>query len=197
MKLSNNQNNQTIFQKEFSFPKINTGLVIVLACLIVVACMTLLFPLLALSQELEPRIAIQATEHTATIEFVTQDNTATSDTFTLDINVDPGGQAINAVGIFIGFASTSVTALEINIDNSFCDFFIDTSIDQEAGEISIFCGKPYPGVATTSNIAQITFQKDVLGLSNIEVKQNSLVLANDGFGTNILKELTDIDILLN
>ncbi len=179
------------------YQKIENKAIKFFSFLIAIILFILLSPYLVQSQT-ETRIPVKTTKYTATINFKTTNNTATSsDTFTLNIDVDPGGQLINASYLFIGFASSSVTALDINTDNSFCSFFIEKSINQIEGGINIFCGQPYPGVATTSNIAQITFQKNINGLTSFEIKQNSQILANDGFGTNILKELNDIEILIN
>lgn len=185
-------------QMELSSTSQNTRIIRILALIVSVAFFNFRSPLIAQSKVAETNIPVKATEHTATIEMAATNNASSSlETFTLDINVNPGGQAINAVGVFFGFASSSIKAIDINTDNSFCDFFIETSINQEAGGINIFCGKPYPGVATTSNIARITFQKNTVGWTNFEIKQNSLVLANDGLGTNILKEINSLDVLIN
>jgi hypothetical protein len=45
---------------------------------------------------------------------------------------------------------------------------------------------PNPGITTSSTIAQLTFVALSPGVTTITISTSSLILANDGFGTDVL-----------
>jgi len=75
-------------------------------------------------------------------------------------------------------------------DDSFCSFFIEENIDNALGKIKITCLDPYPGTAKISNVVSLTFKKINSGAADLNLSDDSLVLANDGYGTNVLKNLS-------
>lgn len=135
----------------------------------------------------------KATEETAVLFFDNYERDG--DTFSADIMVDPGGQPINAVGFTVNFNNSMVAVKNIEITNSFCELFIINEFDNfEQGEINIACGKPYPGIEKTSLIARVDFLVSGNGWSDLEFDENAMVLANDGYGTNVISELKNISI---
>ncbi len=112
-----------------------------------------------------------------------------------DIWVDPGTQAMNASGVVLNFATSSIEIFGILTGNSFSDFFLDNSFDNNLGELKLSGMKPYPGIATTSLLGQIIFEKIDYATSTISIlKEKSMVLANNGFATNILATTTDLKL---
>lgn len=112
--------------------------------------------------------------------------------FSVDIMVDPGGQAINAVGFTIYFNNKIISANDIDIKNSFCELFIQKEfVNKEVGRIDIACGKPYPGIDKTAPVATVNFSVLTSGWADLKFDENAMVLANDGLGTNILSEINN------
>ena len=106
------------------------------------------------------------------------------------IRVESGGEAINAAGVYIDFDPDIIQVDEIITENSFCrqDLFIEREIDNEAGEVNISCGLPSPGFSEVrGTIAEITFTPVSEGYFSFSFRDKSMVLANDGLGTNVLR----------
>ncbi len=178
---------QIFIRSEF-FRVVKIILLIIIALFLIFSSPTLV------KSENTVRTPVKATSSTAILNMDLGDSTS-SDEILLDISVDPGGQSINAVGVFIFFSTSTLEATSINIENSFCDLFIEHTIDNKEGKISIQCGKPYPGINVESPIAQISFktQKSPDATWNgFKFDDNSMVLANDGFGTDVLKTKNNI-----
>ncbi len=150
------------------------------------------FPVFGHSSELTERLPMPATEKTASLNMGLDEQNTDSDTSVVKISTNPNGQAINAVGVLINFATSTIIIKDINTSNSFCTLFIVNTIDNQNGQINIICGKPYPGISTEATIAEITFQKLTSSAPDITFASSSMVLANDGFGTDILKTINNL-----
>jgi len=176
--------NQELKQLQFQFAY-NTPFPWVkfsIAILFLILAALLTIPLYA--RAIEDRIAQPATEKTAKITFQTIDE---NDRLVYDVVVDTGGQAINLVGAYIDFATSSATLEKIDLENSFCELVIENSIDNEFGQARIFCGKPFPGANGILNVGQLTFKKITNDTPVISFGKETMVLANDGLGTDVLK----------
>lgn len=114
---------------------------------------------------------------------------------TIDLVLEPGGEEVNAVETEIYFDSNQLEIAEINKEKTFCQFFVkeDTSI---SGKIKLSCLAPYPGTKEISNVYTIVFKQKTVGETWLKLSADSLVLANDGYGTNILKEAKEQKISL-
>lgn len=110
--------------------------------------------------------------------------------FSLDLVVDPNGEEINTVSTEISFPANKLFLKSLSKDDSFCSFFIEENIDNALGKIKITCLDPYPGTAKISNVVSLTFKKINSGAADLNLSDDSLVLANDGYGTNVLKNLS-------
>jgi len=115
----------------------------------------------------------------------------------INVMVNPNNKSINAVGVYIDFPANMVNVSEINLDNSFCSLIIDDSIDNINGTANILCGLPSPGINQEALVGQIIFKKIETGWADINIKKESMVLANDGFGTNILNNIESKKIFVN
>lgn len=125
-------------------------------------------------------------------------NSATSSNiFTAEIIINPEEQNINAIAAYLNFSSSTLIAKNISFDNSFCELFIESKIDNQNGKISIICGKPNPGISHKSPVGKITFEAISKGEGKIEFSNDSAVLANDGLGTSISADLYGKSILIN
>lgn len=115
---------------------------------------------------------------------------------TLDLVVDPSGEEINIVSTEISFPADKLVLEKLSKENSFCSFFMEEKVDAAAGKIKISCAAPYPGTDRISNIVSLTFRQINSGSADLGLSPDSLVLANDGYGTDVLKELKGQKIAL-
>ena len=141
------------------------------------------------------RIASEDANYNAKIFLTLEVFDASSSAGIFNILVNPESQSINASGVVLNYATSSINILGILTGNSFCDFFLDNSFDNNNGELSLSGMKPYPGVATTSLFAQVIFEKIDTATTTISISQEqSMILANNGFATNILASTTDLKL---
>jgi hypothetical protein len=129
-------------------------------------------------------------ESAASTLFLTPVKEKSGDSLTLDLVVDPAGEEINAVSTEISFPADKLSLENLSKANSFCSFFVEEKIDNALGKIKISCVAPYPGTDRMSNVVSLTFQEIGTGPAALSLSSASLVLANDGYGTNVLKYLS-------
>ncbi|MDD4902015.1 MAG: cohesin domain-containing protein [Patescibacteria group bacterium] len=132
--------------------------------------------------KLNPQIAASAL-------FLTPIREKNGNSFTLDLVVDPADEEINTVSTEISFPTDKLSLENLSKGNSFCSFFVEEKIDNALGKIKISCLAPYPGTDRMSNVISLTFKQINTGTANLNLSSDSLVLANDGYGTNVLKDL--------
>ncbi|TSC84911.1 MAG: Uncharacterized protein G01um101413_295 [Parcubacteria group bacterium Gr01-1014_13] len=110
------------------------------------------------------------------------------------ITVSPGGEAINTVSAVINYDPKAVKIKNIITDKSFCDqnLFLEKNIDEANGKVTISCLAPNPGFAEPKGIvAELVLQPLNDGFIGLRFDPESQVLANDGLGTNVLRQATD------
>lgn len=111
------------------------------------------------------------------------------------IKVTSGGEAINAAQAVVEYDPTQIEVLEVRTEDSFCDpgFFLEKDIDHENGTVTIACGLPNPGYSKTSGVLAklvvktLKNERFVLRFD----RGKTMVLANDGLGTNVLRAAMD------
>jgi hypothetical protein len=121
--------------------------------------------------------------------FLTPIRKKSNDLFSLDLVVDPSGEEINTVSTEISFPVDKLSLKTLSKDKSFCSFFVEEKIDNVLGKIKISCLAAYPGTDKLSNVVSLTFKKIKTGRADLSLSADSLVLANDGYGTNVLQTL--------
>jgi len=189
-----NNDNQIFSQAELPFYN-NEELGVVAKIFVfglIVTSIIFSFPIFTHGAEIGERIPVQASKKTASLDMTITGPATTTNNFILRISTNPNGQSINAVGTSINYSPKEFRATKLSFDNSFCDLFIDKTIDNITGQVSIMCGKPYPGVSKEATIAEISFTRINKAPNNLSFDPNSLILANDGFGTDVLKEINNL-----
>jgi hypothetical protein len=108
------------------------------------------------------------------------------DTFTVSVNVDTGGEPINAVEGKISFNTDELEAAEISKDGSVLESWtIYPTSSNEDGTISFAGGmKNFKG--SSGKIFSITFRALKTKESQVRFSTGAAILAADGLGTNIL-----------
>ena len=106
---------------------------------------------------------------------------------TVELRLKTGSEAINAVSATISIDPKAYKILSISTERSFCSFYPENTFDTIKGEIRISCGTPSPGFLGDSPIVQAQIRSQIVGTSEISLSpKDSLILANDGKGTNLL-----------
>lgn len=117
--------------------------------------------------------------------------------FPLKINIDGIKNPINAVQADIGFSPEKLEALEVSTKDSFANIFIQKEINNQAGFARLTGGLPNPGFFGNHGLfGTVYFKGKSSGVVKIEFLPSSMVLANDGRGTNVLKELASVSYLI-
>jgi hypothetical protein len=133
-------------------------------------------------------------ETTPSALFLTPVKNRENNLIALDLVVEPHLAEINTVSAEISYPTDKISFKELSKNNSFCSFFIEEKVDTAAGKIKISCATPYPGTAETSRVITVYFEGLEKGDAEIKLSSDSLVLANDGYGTNVLKEIVGQEI---
>ena len=116
------------------------------------------------------------------------DDLVPGEEFTVEVYVSTAGRAINAVGLDLTFDPTLLEMVRMSTATSFCSFYTENSFDTITGEVHLSCGTPSPGFQGESTLAVLTMRSKRRGSGEIRLAPGALVLANDGKGTNILKD---------
>lgn len=115
----------------------------------------------------------------------------------LDALVDPGGTPINSVGLNLEYQKEFLKLTDIKTESSFCSLFVGRVIDNENGLSTIACGTPNPGINTEKLVARFIFEKQGPGQAEIAINKESMILANDGYGTNVINSFATLNITLD
>lgn len=110
--------------------------------------------------------------------------------FSVLINVNSGGEAINAASGQVNFDNQRLEISSLGFSRSiFTIWTAEPSFSNVAGSIKFSGGLPAPGfIGASGDILRITFKAKAEGQAQVIFVSGS-VLANDGSGTNILDAL--------
>lgn len=114
----------------------------------------------------------------------------TNDRFSVSVNLSSPDQAVNAVAAVVNFPQDKLEVISLSKTNSIFSFWIqEPNFSNESGTIN-FEGVIFnPGfIGNTGRIITLNFKVKKEGIAKLSFSSAS-VLANDGEGTNILKEL--------
>lgn len=108
------------------------------------------------------------------------------DSFSVLVNLNSGGEAINASTGQINFDNTKLQVVSLGYSQSIFSLWTDNpSFSNPAGTINFSGGVPSPGfIGASGGVLRITFRVKAPGQAPVNFLSGS-VLANDGQGTNI------------
>ncbi|MDO8265134.1 MAG: cohesin domain-containing protein, partial [Candidatus Parcubacteria bacterium] len=108
-------------------------------------------------------------------------------TFDVSVFLDTQGNSINAVELNLKFPTDKLTIVKPSGGKSFVSIWIESPTYSNTEGTANFIGGVPEGINTGSGlITTITFKAKATGQAIVEVLPSSKVLANDGFGTNII-----------
>lgn len=117
--------------------------------------------------------------------------------FPMDIEISNVHKPVNAIRADLQFDPERLEVVTISTEDSFADVFIQKEFDNEKGFARLTGGLPNPGFSGEKGIfGTIYFKAKKAGLTEVKFLPTSLVLANDGHGTNILKEPGSVTYLI-
>lgn len=104
---------------------------------------------------------------------------------------------INAVQADLGFEQNEIEVVDVSTRDSFANIFVQKEIGNESGYARLTGGLPNPGFSANHGLFGTVFLKGKSpGIVKIEFLPSSMVLANDGRGTNVLKDLASVSYLI-
>lgn len=117
--------------------------------------------------------------------------------FPFDLTITGIKKTINAVESDISFDPRILRVKEIKTDNSFASIFVTKTYNNDLGVVRIIAGVPNPGFVQESGVlATIILAGIATGVSDVAFLPQSVVLANDGQGTNVLKDLPRTQVFI-
>jgi hypothetical protein len=120
-----------------------------------------------------------------------------NEVFDFDIKIENITQAINAAQFEIEYNPKSLEVLDVDFSKSFANIYLQKEVNDDIGYIRVSGGLPNPGFNEPQAIfATIYFKALTPGTNKINILPRSLVLANDGRGSNILKSAGEFKILI-
>ncbi len=96
---------------------------------------------------------------------------------------------INTVQIDLKYPPELLEIVEVLTLDSFAEIFLQREVRNDLGIARISGGLPNPGYSKESGLfAKVLFLTKSSGLGEVQILPSSMVLANDGKGTNVLAE---------
>ena len=114
--------------------------------------------------------------------------------FTVKVSLDTKGYFVNAVQSYVQFDPNVLEVETTDTRESFCKFYPENSYSNEKGLIKVSCGSPYPGFNGKNDVVIIQFLPKAIKDTQIALTKDSMVLANDGKGTNLLHDFDNKEI---
>lgn len=113
--------------------------------------------------------------------------------FPLKVELRGLEQPVNAVQADIGFDPAYLEVVEISTKDSFATIFVQKEINNSQGYARINGGLPNPGYSGARGLfATVYLRAKSAGAADVSYLPTSMILANDGRGSNILKDLARI-----
>lgn len=113
---------------------------------------------------------------------------AVGSTFTVKVNVNTSGAAINAAEGTLGFNPSELAVVSVAKGSIFGLWAVEPSFSNSAGTVSFGGGSPTGYTGSAGTVISVTFRVKASGTAKVSFKSGS-VLAADGLGTNVLTSM--------
>lgn len=134
-----------------------------------------------------------------TVSFVIPDKNQyrTNEIFPMKIEISGIQTAINVVQADLTFDPEILEVVDLSTKDSFASIFVQKDINNNLGYVRLTGGIPSPGYSKpTGTFGTIYFKTKSSGLVNVSFLPTSLVLADDGRGTNVLKNFPSVSYVV-
>lgn len=106
----------------------------------------------------------------------------------VSVVLDSGGEAINAISVKLIYDPKMIDIEGVDTAHSLCEYFLTDDYDKK-GLIDLECVIPSPGFrGREANVADIYVKARREGSTSLVFADDSQVLANDGLGTDVLRQ---------
>lgn len=136
---------------------------------------------------------------TPTVNFVIPDKgqKQVGEVFPMEVKLTGMKFPINAIQADIKFDPQVLNLVEISTSNSFANIFVQKEINNQYGYARLSGGLANPGFSDTSGLfAEFYFKAISPGAAKVSFLPSSMVLLNNGKGTNVLKDLASTSYLV-
>lgn len=118
-------------------------------------------------------------------------------TFPLKVELMNIPAAINVVQADLSFDPSVIEVVDIVTDQTFLEFFVQKEFNNDQGYVRLTGGNPNPGYRQpTGLIATLYLRGKTPSALELRYLNSSLVLANDGKGTNLLADFPSIPLII-
>ncbi len=138
-----------------------------------------------------------ATQKTVTFSIPTKGQYEVGEVFPFRVEVSGIQTPVNTVQADIGYDPTVLELVDVSTKESFATIFIQKEIDNKVGYVRLTGGLPNPGYVEKAGVfTTLYFRGKKPGMVEIKFLPTTLVLANDGRGTNVVKDLAAASFLI-
>lgn len=143
------------------------------------------------------RLGFPPTAKTVSFIIPTKGQYRLGEVFPMKIEIVGTRTPINTVQADLGFEQSKVEVVDISTEDSFANIFVQKELSNEGGYARLTGGLANPGFSFEKGLfGTAYFKGKTPGIVKIEFLPSSMVLANDGHGTNVLKELASASYLI-
>ncbi len=143
------------------------------------------------------RLGFPPTPKTVSFVIPTKGQYRLGEIFPMKIEITGIKTPVNAVQADLGFEPAKLEVSDVSTDGSFANIFVQKEVNNTGGYVRLTGGLPNPGFFSDHGVfGTVFFKGKEPGVVKIEYLPSSMVLANDGRGTNVLKDLASVSYLI-
>lgn len=117
--------------------------------------------------------------------------------FPLKIELMNIPSSINVAQADLSYDPSIIEVVDLTTDGTFASFFVQKEFNNDQGYVRISGGVPNPGYRAPSGLLATIYLKGIKpGAVELKYLESSLVLANDGRGTNLLSDYPTIPLII-
>jgi len=186
---------QAIDSQEDHYPKSFSSAI--LNSLVILTFVFISFVMVFIESKVLFKLGFPPTPKTASFIIPSKRQYRLGEIFPMEIEILGITTPINAVQADVAFNAEKIKVVDVSTKNSFANIFIQKEINNDIGYVRLTGGLPNPGFFSNRGIfGTIIFEAKNAGIAQVEFLPSSMVLANDGRGTNILKEFAKTSYLI-
>lgn len=143
------------------------------------------------------RLGFPPTAKTVSFVIPSQSQYRLGEIFPMKIEIAGIKTPINVVQTDLSFNPNKIIVVDISTKDSFANTFIQKEVNNDIGYARLTGGLPNPGFYSDRGFfGTVYLQGQSPGLVKIDFLPSSMVLANDGRGTNVLAEIKSASYLI-
>lgn len=147
--------------------------------------------------QLISKFKLPETPQIAHFTIPTKNQYSIGEVFPVPIDLERIPAAINVFQADLSFDPKLIEVVDLTTDGTFASFFVQKEYDNDKGYVRLSGGIPNPGYRqATGRLGTVYFRGKASGATQLSYLESSLVLANDGRGTNLLADYPQIPLII-